>query len=155
MSDPTIIPDVASIKDVIGVDLGASDWITVDQKQIDDFANATGDRQWIHTDVEKSKAESPFGQTIAHGYLTLALSPILVPQLFIVEGLSKIVNAGIEKLRFREPVKSNSRIRLAGRVKDVRYTPTGAARTTLALRWEIEGEKRPACTANIVYLYYP
>jgi acyl dehydratase len=105
--------------------------------------------------VEKSKAESPFGQTIAHGYLTLALSPVLLPQLFIVEGITKIVNAGIEKLRFKEPVRSGSRVRLTGRVKDVRYTRDGAARTTLSLRWEIEGEKRPACMGDIVYVYYP
>jgi acyl dehydratase len=155
MSDPVIIPDVASIKNMIEVDLGVSDWITVDQDQIDAFARATGDLQWIHTDVDRAKAESPFGETIAHGYLTIALSPVLVPQLFIVEGISKVVNAGIEKLRFREPVRAGSRLRLSGRIKDARYTPDGAARTTLALRWEIEGERRPACTANIIYVYYP
>ena len=99
MATPLTIPDVASLAELEGRDLGKTEWCTVDQKQIDAFAAATGDRQWIHVDPERAKRESPFGTTIAHGYLTIALAPALLPDLMVVENCSRIVNYGIEKLR--------------------------------------------------------
>lgn len=155
MATPLIIPDVASLERFEGHDLGASGWRTVDQAQIDAFADATGDHQWIHVDRERAERESPFGTTIAHGYLIVALAPVLLPELVAVEKCSQIVNYGIEKLRLREPVPSGSRIRLAARVDDVRKVKGGAARVSLGVRFEVEGARRPVCTGQLVYVYFP
>jgi acyl dehydratase len=155
MAGPLIIPDVASLGEFEGQDLGATAWRTIDQAQIDAFAAATGDQQWIHVDRERAASESPFGTTIAHGYLTIALAPALLPELVVVEHCSQIVNSGIETLRLREPVPSGSRIRLAARVKSVRMLKNGAARLCLAIRVEVENAARPACTGDVVYVYYP
>ncbi len=150
-----IVPDVASLKDFVGVDLGVSDWIGVTQDQINAFAEATGDRQWIHVDEERARRESPFGQTVAHGYLTIALVSVLLPQIIAVEKCSRVVNYGVDRLRLREPVPANSRLRLGGEIKNVRSLAGGAARTTFAMRWEVDGARRPVCLANLVYVYYP
>jgi acyl dehydratase len=155
MATPLIIPDVASLERFEGHDLGTSDWRTVDQSQIDAFADATGDHQWIHVDPERAERESPFGTTIAHGYLIVALAPVLLPELVEVEKCSQIVNYGIEKLRLREPVPSGSRIRLAATVDDVRKVKGGAARVSLDVRFEVEGARRPVCTGQLVYVYFP
>jgi len=152
---PVIVPDVGAIKNMVGSTIGPSDWVTIDQDQIDRFGRATGDLQWIHVDVERSRRESPFGQTIAHGYLTISLVPVLLPQLLVVANCSRIVNYGIDKLRLKEPVLAGSRVRISGEIKSVRYLPSGAAGTTLKLRWEVEGKRRPACVADIVYVFYP
>jgi acyl dehydratase len=149
-----IVPDIASLKDYVGVDLGVSSWTTVTQEQIDDFARATGDHQWIHVDPERARRESPFGQTVAHGYLTIALVSPLMPELLVVEKCSRVVNYGIDKLRLREPVPAGSSLRLGGVIKNVRNIAGGGARVTLSLRWEVEGARRPVCTADVVYVYY-
>jgi len=155
MASPLIIPDVASLPDYEGHDLGTTDWISVDQAQIDAFAAATGDHQWIHVDRERAERESPLGTTIAHGYLTIALTPVLLPDLVVVQNCSQIVNYGIDKLRLREPVPSDSRIRLAAAIKSVRRVPGGAMRVILAVRFELEGAKRPACTGEFIFVYFP
>ena len=155
MPDPIIVPDVSSLGDFAGADLGASEWVRVTQEQIDAFAQATGDHQWIHVDVDRARRESPFGQTIAHGYLTLSLLSQLLQQIVVVEKCSRVVNYGIARRRLREPVPAESRLRLDGRIKNVRAVAGGAARTTFGLRWEVEGARRPVCTADIVYVYYP
>jgi acyl dehydratase len=154
MASPIRIKGVHAIKDLVGSQLGPSDWITVSQERIDAFAAATGDRQWIHVDVDRSRLESPFKQTIAHGYLTLSLTPAILPSLLEVEGCSQVVNYGIDKLRLREPVPAGSRLRLGARIKNVRNLPTGAARVTLSLRFEAEGVSRPVCVGDVVYVYY-
>ncbi len=155
MAKPLMIPDVASLDQFQGYDLGTTDWRTIDQAQIDAFAEATGDRQWIHVDPERARRESPFGRTVAHGYLTLALVPTLLTELLSIRKYSRIVNSGIENLRLREPVPSGSRIRLAANIKSVRNLKGGAARLCLSIRVEIEALKRPACTGQIVYVYFP
>jgi len=155
MATPLIIPDVASLERFEGRDLGTSEWRRVDQAQIDAFAAATGDHQWIHVDRERAERESPFGTTIAHGYLIVALAPVLLPELVEVAKCSQIVNYGIEKLRLREPVPSGSRIRLGARVEDVRKVKGGAARVSLGVRFEVEGARRPVCTGQLVYVYFP
>lgn len=155
MSEPLVVPSVAAIADHVGTDLGVSDWITIEQAQIDAFAQATGDRQWIHVDVERAERESPFGGTIAHGYLTVSLASALLPKLVVVEKSSQVVNYGIDKLRLKEPVRAGSRLRLGGTIKAVRMLPNGAARTTLALRWEVEGARRPVCVGEAVFVYFP
>lgn len=155
MASPLIIPDVASLPEYEGRDLGATDWRRLDQTQIDAFAEATGDHQWIHVDPARAKRESPFGTTIAHGYLTLALAPALLPELVVVENCSQIVNYGIEKLRLREPVPSGSRVRLAATIKGVRRVRGGAMRLSLAVRFEVAGAKRPACSGELIFVYFP
>jgi len=155
MASPLIIPDVASLPEYEGRDLGSTDWHDLGQDQIDAFANATGDHQWIHVDRERAARESPFGGTIAHGYLTIALAPALLPDLVQVEKCSQIVNYGIEKLRLREPVPSGSRIRLGASIKGVRRVPGGAMRLGLSMRFEVEGARRPVCTGELVFVYFP
>jgi len=154
MSAPIHVPDVASLNEFEGVELGPSAWLTITQEQIDDFAEATGDRQWIHIDVERAERESPFGSTVAHGYLTVSLASVILPELILVEKYSQIINYGIDKLRFREPVPAGARMRIAGTLQHVRNIAGGAARVTRALRWEVDGARRPVCQAELVYVYY-
>ena len=112
MPEPVRIPNVAAIKDYVGQTFGPTDWVDVTQERIQAFADATGDQQWIHTDPERAKSESPFDGTIAHGYLTLSLAPPLVGQLYEIGDLRMTVNTGIERMRLQEPVRAGSRIRL-------------------------------------------
>ena len=101
MTFPSLtLPNVAGLKTHEGVDLGVTDWVCITQEQINAFAEATGDRQWIHVDVERARRESPFKATIAHGYLTLSLAPALLPQIVHIEGWETAINTGVEKLRF-------------------------------------------------------
>ena len=155
MPDPLIIPDVASLPEYEGTDLGFSAWHVVDQARIDAFANATGDHQWIHVDPERAERESPFGGTIAHGYLTIALAPALLPEIVEVAKLSQIVNIGLDKIRLREPVKVGSRLRLGAVIKNVRPMKGGTMRLVLDVRFEVEGAKRPVCTGELVFVYFP
>ncbi len=155
MASPLMIADVASLPEFEGRDLGTTDWHDIGQEQIDAFAHATGDHQWIHVDQERAARESPFGGTIAHGYLTIALAPVLLPDLVQVEECSQIVNYGIEKLRLREPVPSGSRIRLGASIKGVRRVRGGAMRLSLSIRFEVEGAKRPASSGALVFVYFP
>ncbi len=99
MAGPTTIPDIPSLQAYVGSPLGPSDWFTITQEQIQDFARATGDHQWIHTDIERAEKESPFGGPIAHGYLTMSLAPALLPQLLQVSNASRTINYGIDKMR--------------------------------------------------------
>ena len=130
--------------------LGTSDWLLVDQATVDLFAQATGDDQWIHVDPERA-ADGPFGGTIAHGYLTLALLPRLSRQLGAVQGAAMAVNAGVNKVRFRRPVPVGSRVRLTSLVASTRRLAAGV-HLVLQERIEVEGTDRPACTAETVTL---
>lgn len=155
MADVLVIPGIAEFKNFVGVPFGPSDWIDVTQERIDRFAEATGDHQWIHVDPERARRDSPFDGTIAHGYLTLALAPALLPQIIRIDGLGMAVNYGIEKMRLPKPVPAGGRLRLAGEIKHVRSVPGGAARVTFALKFQLEGATRSACTADAVYVYFP
>jgi acyl dehydratase len=152
---PTIVPSIAALKSLVGQKLGASEWTTVSQKQIDAFAEATGDHQWIHVDVERAKRESPFKQPIAHGYLTISLAPVLLPQVVRVEGVKMAVNYGLESMRLPAPVPSGSRVRMSAELKDVREMPGGGARATWGLTFEVEGATKPVCVADAIYVYLP
>jgi acyl dehydratase len=152
---PTIIPSVRALKQHVGQHLGVSEWVTVTQERIQAFADATGDQQWIHVDVERARRESPFKEAIAHGYLTLSLAPGLLPQVLVVEGVRLGVNYGLEKMRLPAPVVAGSRVRLAVELKAVRDMPGGGARTTLGFTFEVEGGGKPACVADAIYVYYP
>jgi len=148
------LSEISELKDHVGTDLGKSRWIVVDQARIDEFARATGDRQWIHVDVERAAAESPFGGTVAHGYLTVSLAAALLPDLLTVEKCSRIVNDGIDRLRLKEPVPAGSRLRVGGTIRHVRGIGGGGARVTFSVVWEVEGARRNVCTADVVYVYF-
>jgi acyl dehydratase len=155
LAKPTVIPNVAAIVDLVGRDLGATDWIEVSQERIDAFAAATGDRQWIHCDVERAQRESPFKSTIAHGYLTVALTPVLLQELLVVEDCGTVINTSVEKLRLSTPVLAGSRIRMSATVKDARKLPGGGIRAAISVRFEVEGSEKPACHGVVTYVYFP
>lgn len=155
MANPLIVPDVASLPEYEGRDLGLTDWRIVDQGMINQFAEATGDHQWIHTDPERAASESPFGTTVAHGYLTIALAPVFLPEIIEVAKLSQIVNVGLDKVRLREPVKVGSRLRLGAKVKNVRPMKGGTMRLVLDVRFEVEDVKRAVCTGELIFVYFP
>src|SRR6266852_6194352 len=136
------------LKQHIGKTLGPSDWITVDQAMIDKFAEATGDHQWIHVDVERAKREMPGGKTIAHGYLTLSLLPRLAPTLMKIEKRTRGLNYGSNKIRFISAVPAGSRIRLRQRLVNAEETKDGGVRVTSEMTIEVEGSERPAMVAE-------
>ncbi|HET6949746.1 MAG TPA: MaoC family dehydratase [Acidimicrobiales bacterium] len=130
-----------------GRELGTSDWFEVTQAQVDQFAEATGDHQWIHVDVDRARAESPYGGPIAHGYLTLALSNLVLPQLVEVRGISLGVNYGTGRVRFPAPVPVGSRVR--GRAELVACDDVpGGVQTTIRVTMEVEGGDKPACVVE-------
>ena len=132
-------------------DLGTSDWIPVEQSRIDGFADATGDHQWIHVDRERAKA-GPFGTTIAHGYLTLSLAPVMLAQVVDVANVTAAVNYGLNKVRFPAPVHVDSRVR--GHVSLISAAARkSSVEAVFGLTVEIEGSQRPACVAELVVLY--
>jgi acyl dehydratase len=155
MQARTVVPDIASLRSLVGKELEASDWIEISQEQIDAFAAVTGDDQWIHTNPERARRESPFGGTIAHGHLTLSLAPRLLRDVLEVKGARFLVNPGIEKVRLRSPVHAGDRVRMKVTVTKVREIKGGAARATLHMVFEVEGEKRPAAFGDVLVVLYP
>ena len=132
----------------VGETLGPSEWLTVTQEMIDKFADATGDHQWIHVDVERAKKELPGGKTIAHGYLTLSLLPRLAPTLMKVEKRRRGVNYGSNRVRFTAPVPAGARIRLKQRLVKVEPVEDNGFRITSEMTMEVEGHTRPAMVAE-------
>jgi acyl dehydratase len=155
MADPLVIPDVSALRDWVGKKLGSSDWLEMTQQRIDLFAEATGDKQWIHVDPERAKRESPFGTTVAHGHLTLSLAPFFFAQILAVKGARMIVNPGIDHMRLRAPVRCGDRVRMHATLKDVRDIPGGAVRGTLTVQFEVEGQSRLAAFGDAALVYYP
>lgn len=137
-----------------GLSLGASDWLTVDQAQIDAFAALTGDDQWIHVDPARA-ATGPFGKTIAHGYYTLSLVNGFLPQLIEVRGFSAGVNVGADYLRFVAPVPVGSRLRCVGEIRKVEVVKGDAVQATYRMTVEIEGADKPACVVDAIARYFP
>lgn len=136
-----------------GQELGVSNYMKITQEQINKFADATLDHQWIHVDEERAQKESPFKSTIAHGYLTLSVLPHLWDEIMIVENVESMINYGIENLRFQEPVLVNDEVRLRVKLKSVRNL-RGVVKTEMAASLEIKGKKKNAYDATIVFLYY-
>lgn len=137
----------------VGKTIGTSDWLVVDQKMIDQFAEATGDHQWIHVDVERASREMPGGKTIAHGYLTLSLLPRLSQTVYRITGRSRGVNYGSNKVRFTAPVPAGTRVRLHQVLKAVEPIE-GGQRLTFESTIEVEGNTRPALVAETLSLAY-
>jgi len=136
----------------VGADLGTTDWVTITQDQINKFAEATLDNQWIHVDTERAKA-GPFGGPIAHGYLTLSLGPHLMGQVLHVDGIKMGVNYGLNKVRFPAPVPVGAKLRVGAALVEVEDIP-GGAQITMDMTFEVEGQAKPSCVAQGVFRYY-
>jgi acyl dehydratase len=148
----TRIDGIAGLKQRTGDHLGYSEWHEVTQEQVNLFADATGDHQWIHVDIERAKA-GPFGGPIAHGYLTLSLAPALLSEILQVSGITMAVNYGLNKLRFPAPVPVGSKVR-AGVQLDQVEDVSGGVQVTLTTTFEVEGGSKPVCVAEILFRYY-
>ena len=153
MAEPRVVKGVSGLKELVGAHIGYSDWHQVTQEQVNLFADATGDHQWIHVDPERAKS-GPFGGTIAHGYLTMSLAPSLLAEVWRVDGMKMGLNYGINKLRFPSPVPVGSKLRVGATLASVEDVGGGGVQATLALAFEIEGKDKPACVAEVVYRYY-
>jgi acyl dehydratase len=138
----------------VGQELGPSEWLTVTQEMIDKFADATGDHQWIHVDVERAKKEMPGGKTIAHGYLTLSLLPRLAPTLMKVEKRRRGLNYGSNRVRFTAPVPAGARVRLRQKLVKVEPVEDNGFRVTSEMTMEVEGNSRPAMVAETLGIIY-
>ena len=150
---PRIINGSAEIKALVGEHLGYSDWLVVTQEKVNQFADATGDHQWIHIDVERANRESPFGGPIAHGYLTLSLAPSLMPQVVVTTGFRMGVNYGCNKVRFMSPVPVGANLRLGVKLLAVDDI-AGGIQSTYELTFEVEGATKPSCVAECIFRSY-
>ena len=146
------ITGLDELKQAEGQDLGTSDWHEVTQRAIDAFADVTGDHQWIHVDVERAK-ETPFGGTIAHGYYTLSLAPMLTEQVLRMDGFAMAINYGLNKVRFPAPVPVDSKVRMRARLAELEDIP-GGAQMIMELTFEREGGEKPVCVAHSVVRVY-
>jgi len=149
--EPTVFEGLDALRAGVGTEVGPSDWHEITQHQIDLFAEATGDHQWIHVDPERAAA-GPFGKTIAHGYLTLSLVAYLLPQVIRVGGISMGINYGANRVRFPAPVPVGSRVRARGKIAAVEDVPGGVQMTTV-VTIEVEGNKKPACVVESLSRY--
>ncbi len=149
-----VITSIEQAQSLVGSELGVSDWMQIDQQRINDFAEVTGDHQWIHVDVERAKAESPYGTPIAHGFLTLSLIPALSKDNFRVEGAKLVINYGLNKVRFLAAVPVDSRIRVRSELAEVAPVDATTANLTVRHTVEIEGqvrtEDKPAAVAEMI-----
>ena len=136
----------------IGKELGVSEYVIIDQARINNFAEATLDFQWIHTDPERAAKETEFGTTIAHGYLTLSMAPYLLGQIVEMANLKMGVNYGVDNLRFMSPVKCDSKVRMRAELAEMKNL-RGTARAKIKITFEIEGVEKPACVGEVTYLY--
>jgi acyl dehydratase len=151
--DKLIINSFQEFEQYIGKQLGVSPYHKITQEQINLFADATLDHQWIHVDVEKAKNESPFGTTIAHGYLTLSILPFLWEQVIQVNNLKMLVNYGIDKLKFGQAVLVDSEVRLAAKLSSI-VNLRGTAKAEIDVTLEIKDQKKPAFNATLIFLYH-
>jgi len=149
----TEIKGIAGLQELVGQHLGYSEYLEITQERVNAFADATGDHQWIHVDPERAK-DGPFGGTIAHGYLTLSIGPMLAPQVSFVSGLTMGVNYGCGKVRFPSPVPVGSNLRLGIEVKEVDVIAPGQAQITYLYTFEVEDSTKPSCVAEVIIRVY-
>ena len=144
----------ADMKAHAGKTIGTSEWVLVDQAMINAFADATGDHQWIHVDVERAKKDMPGGKTIAHGFLTLSLIPMLNHQISHINNVRNGINYGCNKVRFTSPVPAGSKVRARSKLLAADPMDGGGVRLTNQVTVEIEGQERPACVAETMSIVY-
>jgi len=149
----TVFSNPAALLESQGQHLGYSEWLKIEQERIDLFAEATGDHQWIHVDPDRA-AQGPFGKTVAHGYLTLSLANLFLPEIMRVENTSMGVNYGCEKVRFPAPVPVGSRVRGGGEVLKVEEVK-GGVQIVVRMTIEVEGSDRPGCVIDTISRFYP
>lgn len=149
----TLFNSVAGVLAAVGSDLGTTDWVLIDQQRINTFAEATGDHQWIHVDPEHAK-DGPFGACVAHGYLTLSLANLFLPQLVSYQRLKMGVNYGCDKVRFPAPVKVNARIRGRGEVVAAEPVKGDGVQVTVRISVEIDGSDKPGCVVDTISRLY-
>jgi acyl dehydratase len=147
----TVLEQPADLLGLVGRPLGSTDWMTITQQQVDLFAEATGDHQWIHTDAERA-ANGPFKGTIAHGYLTLSLAPLVISDVLLIHEVTAALNYGLDKVRFPAPLRVGSQVRATVGVLSARQRTSGVE-AIFTLTYEIDGEQRPACVADVIVLY--
>ena len=143
-----------AMRALVGEELGISDWIEITQERIDKFAEATGDFQWIHVDVERAKSDMPGGKTIAHGYLTLSLLPQMVSAIYKIDNVAHGLNYGCDRIRFTAPVPSGSRVRARYRLKSAEDVRGNGLKCLGEVTVELEGSERPACVAETISIAY-
>lgn len=148
---PTVFGSPKELLGAAGQELGTSDWVEITQEQINQFADATGDRQWIHTDVERAK-QGPFGTPIAHGYLTMSLAGMFLPQIAVVHGITMGLNYGVDRVRFPAPVPVGSRVRGRGQLLSASEVP-GGVQVVTRVTIELEGSEKPAAVVDTVSRY--
>ena len=149
----TVFKTPADLKSAVGQHLGYSEWLTITQERINQFADATGDHQWIHVDPVRAKG-GPFGACIAHGYLTLSLVNLFLPQIVEVRGIRMGVNYGVDKVRFPTPVRVGARIRGGGELINVEEVK-GGVQATIRVTVDIEGSERPGCVVDTISRFFP
>jgi acyl dehydratase len=149
-----VFNDFNELKAAVSTEIGTSDWIEITQDRINKFAEATGDEQWIHVDVDRAARESPGGTTIAHGLLTLSLIPMFIREIIGMKGLMNTLNYGANRIRYLTPVPAGSRLRGRVTVTAAEDVPPDALRVTYKVTIEIEGGKRPACVAEVIGQHY-
>ncbi|HYH22944.1 MAG TPA: MaoC family dehydratase [Azospirillum sp.] len=147
------IAGIPALQERVGTILGVSDWVSVEQERIQAFADATGDQQWIHVDPERCERESPYRTTIAHGYLTLSLLPMLSAQVVTVDGIAARLNYGLNRVRFPGPVPAGSRVRATFRLTSVEPQGDNRFLVTTEATVELDGGSRPVCVAEMVAMY--
>jgi acyl dehydratase len=149
-----VFNDFKEVQAAVGSEVGVSDWVEVTQERIDKFAEATGDEQWIHVDVERASRELPGRTTIAHGLLTLSLAPAFVRSVMGVKGITNTLNYGANRIRYLTPVPAGSKLRGRIRIAEADDMPPNGLRVTYGITTEIEGGDRPACVAEMIALHY-
>ncbi|MPR34125.1 MaoC family dehydratase [Salmonirosea aquatica] len=146
--------NIAQFREHLGREIGVSPWETISQGQINDFADATGDHQWIHIDRKKAAVQSPYKTTVAHGFLTLSLAPKLMSDLYKINSVKVGINYGTNKVRFMAPVPSGSRVRMRMTLKEVEEQESGGVRATTECVFEREGSDKPVCVAELITLLF-
>ena len=153
MANPITVDGIEGVKSLIGQELGPTDWVEITQEMVNQFADATGDHQWIHVDTGKAAA-GPFGTTIAHGFLSLSLFPALTPEIYLIEGVKMGINYGTNKVRFPSPLPVGSKVRAGATLMSVEQTKDGGYQVTNEVTLEREGGEKPICVAQTVARLY-
>ena len=148
------IENLDALTALAGQELAVSDWLAIDQARVQQFADATGDQQWIHTDPERAARESPYKATVAHGYLTLSLLPMIFASCLRIDGLAMAINYGLDRVRFPAPVCAGQRVRGRLTLDKVEHV-TGGVQAHWSATIEIDGGDKPACVAQMLTRYYP
>ena len=145
---------VADLKTMVGKDLPIGNWYTVSQEMINDFANATLDKQWIHVDEKRAEKESPFKTTVAHGFMSVSMISKLLEEVFTIKSLKMGLNYGLNKVRFPNPVPVNSQLRMVSKILSMEALKNNGTKVTFACTVEIKGQEKPACVAEFLAAFY-